>query len=434
MDHEATTVLLLCLLRRRKKRKGLQASETMRKRKFWVRDFLKMRSENGASNLLINNLRLKDADWFHDYFRMSPKQFDNLLGLVTPYIARQNTNFRTAISPKERLEVTLRYLAAGGTQRNQSFTHYLGRSTANQIIWNTMDAICQVLSPLFLRFPSEQSEWKEISHEFAVKWNFPHCVGAIDGKHIRIQAPPNSGSQYFNYKQFHSIVLMAMCDANYRFVYVDIGSYGRQSDGSVFGNSTLGKKVIAGTLDLPGSDTTDTGNATYLPYVIVGDAAFPLKTNLLRPYPGDHLPVPEEIFNYRLSRARRIIENAFGILGAKWRIFREAINAKPENIDKVIRTCVCLHNYLRTEDLTTPRRHSRYVSANFVDTETDGVITLGQWRQEQVNGLLPIVSTAARNPAEAAKHARDKFRDYFMTPEGSVPWQLSRVSQGRIPE
>jgi hypothetical protein len=228
--------------------------------------------------------------------------------LVSPYIARQNTNFKTTISPKERLEVTLRYLAAGGTQRNQSFAHFLGRSTASKIIWNTMNTICQVLFPLFLRFPSEQSDWKEISHEFAVKWNFPHCVGAFYGKHIRIQAPPDSASKYFNYKQFHSIVLMAMCDANYRFVYVDIGSYGRQSYGSVFGNSTLGKKVNDCTLDLPGSDTIDTGNATYLPYVIIEDAAFPLKTNLLRPYSGDHLTVPEEIFNYRLSCARRIIE------------------------------------------------------------------------------------------------------------------------------
>jgi hypothetical protein len=90
---------------------------------------------------------------------------------------------------------------------------------------------------------------------------------------------------------------MAMCDANYRFVYVEIGSYGRQSDGSVFGNSTLGREVIDCILDLLGSDTIDTGNATYLPYVIVGDAAFLLKTNLLRTYSGDHLPVPEEIFN-----------------------------------------------------------------------------------------------------------------------------------------
>ena len=84
----------------------------------------------------------------------------------------------------------------------------------------------------------------------------------------------------------------------------------------------------------------------------------------MKPYSGRGLSQEEEIFNYRLSRCRRTIENTFGILSARWRIFRRPIKAKPENVDHIVKACICLHNYLR---LTY---NAQYVPIGFIDHET----------------------------------------------------------------
>lgn len=154
-------------------------------------------------------------------------------------------------------------------------------------------------------------------------WNFPNCLGAIDGKHVVIEeAPANSGSLYFNYEKTFSIVLLALVDANYRFIAVDIGSYGKNSDGGIFANSNLGKSLDSEKLNVP-EDCVLPGTNNVAPYVILGDEAFPLKRYLMRPYPGTQSieDIEKRIFNYRLCRARRLVECAFGILSQTFRIY-----------------------------------------------------------------------------------------------------------------
>nr|CAI5842281.1 unnamed protein product [Callosobruchus analis] len=117
-------------------------------------------------------------------------------------------------------------------------------------------------------------QWQKIEEGFRTKWNYPNCVGAIDGKHVVCEKPPNTGSQFYNYKKEFSIVLLALVDADYRFITVDVEGYGRNSDGGIFRSSQLGKKLLSNQLNLPE------------PKVIVGDEAFPLLRNVMRPYPG----------------------------------------------------------------------------------------------------------------------------------------------------
>ena len=73
-----------------------------------------------------------------------------------------------------------------------------------KIFYETCDILWTVLNKEYIPFPSTEDEWKRISHQFWMTWQFPNCLGAVDGKHVRIQAPNNSGSMYFIKGHFQS--------------------------------------------------------------------------------------------------------------------------------------------------------------------------------------------------------------------------------------
>ncbi|CAG2238694.1 unnamed protein product [Mytilus edulis] len=144
--------------------------------------------------------------------------------MVKDSITKYSTNMRTCITAEERLSLTLRYLATGESYRSLSYSFRIAPSTVCSIIPEVCDALYQALKDTYMKVPSTPEEWEEIATDFYEKWNYPNCLGAIDGKHVVVQAPSNSGSYYYNYKHTHSIVLMALVDANYRFTYVDVGN------------------------------------------------------------------------------------------------------------------------------------------------------------------------------------------------------------------
>lgn len=179
--------------------------------------------------------------------------------------------------------------------------------------------------------PTEEM-WETIAGDFHTMWGFPQCIGALDGKHVNIQAPANSGSLYFDYKKTYSIVLLYLFDAHGNFITVDVGSYGEASDGGIFTKSVLGKSLEQDKLGVP-KPVNLPGTDQLAPYVIVGDEAFLLKTYLLRPYPGLEIDEAKRTFNYSLSCALRISENAFAMLAAWCRMYHQTLHAIPENID-----------------------------------------------------------------------------------------------------
>ena len=200
----------------------------------------------------------------------------------------------------------------------------------------TSQALWEVLQLLYVCASSTQEEWKSISNHFESIWNFPHCIGVLEEKHVVMQAPYNSGP--------HSIVLMAICDAHYRIVIVDVGDSDHRRDGGVSLNSSFSKAMIDGTVPFPPDRPLPGTSEPNAPYVIVGDEAFRLRVNIMRPYSGRNVRETHAIFNYPLSRACRVIKNSFGILSARWHIFLRPIIAEPENVGTYTKAAIVLHN------------------------------------------------------------------------------------------
>lgn len=161
----------------------------------------------------------------------------------------------------------------------------------------------------------------------------PHCLAAIDGKYISIALPPGCGSEFYNYKNQHSIVLMAIVDTQYTFILCDFGTNVRISDGGVLRNTVFFNKLQHNKLNIPAEELVRNSNKS-LPYVFVADDAFPLRTDMIKPFRQADLNTYEKkIYNNRVSRARRIVENVFSILTSRFRIFHTDINIDLKNIE-----------------------------------------------------------------------------------------------------
>lgn len=301
-------------------------------------------------------------------------------------------------------------MATGESLRSLSFAFRISHCYISTIIKGTLQALRDHLHPIFLKSPSKE-ELKQNALDFWKKWNFPNCILAIDGKHIRIFCPRKSGSLFFNYKDYFSIVLMACVDANYKFVFVNVGAYGKEGDSSIFSQSEIGKLTYSGALFPP--DDRLPGSDKILPYVVIGDEAFRLHKHVLKPYsrPSARIDRNKAIFNYRLSRARRVTENAFGILCQVFRIFFTPINLNTDTCDNLIIVACCLHNMLR--DAYLEKNNSTYYNFD----------------SDQVPSPYMTSFTGHGGFARGdGFEVRDQFMRFF-NDEGQVSWQNVHITR-----
>lgn len=275
---------------------------------------------------------------------------------------------------------------------------YLYFPRENTLLLNPVTNKKVKVKHLFFQLPQSEQEWLAVSNGFQETWDFPHAIGALDGKHISIQAPFRTGTEYYNYKKFFSIVLLALVDSNYNFMYVNVGCQGRISDGGVFRNSLLYQMLENQQLNVPASEILNIPYVKKIPYVILGDQAFALNRYMMTPFSGVHQKGSKErIFNYRLSRARRVVENAFGIMTSKFRVLRKAMILKPTSAKKIVLACVHLHNFLRRDCLLN--------SSNTPTSEAVGAL------QNQIPDATPTDN-------------RNFLANHFVT-NGSIPYQCN---------
>ena len=263
-----------------------------------------------------------------------------------------------------------------------------------------------------VQVPATPEKWTEVASEFALKWNFPACIGALDGKHVAIKPPGNSGSMYYNYKHFHTVVLMALVDASYRFLFVDVGSYGRVADGGVFNNCALATRLENNSLGIPHS--VELAGVGSVPFVIVADDAFGIKSYLMKPYPLRGLTREQRIFNYRLCRARRVVENAFGILSQRFRLFSHAIELDPSKVETATMAACCLYNNFLLRNNASAQCYTADISVN-----DEGPIC-------SHNTFKPMQKQGSNHSSRTASEIRGRFCAYFNSEAGSVPWQEER--------
>ncbi|XP_041983237.1 putative nuclease HARBI1 [Aricia agestis] len=309
-----------------------------------------------------------EPDDFKNFLRMDEATYEYLLYLIRPRIEKQDTVMRQAIPVNQRLSVTLRYLVSGMDLEDLKFTCAIAPCTLGGIIIETCEAIIAALKEN-IQVPRSSEEWCRVAEGFQNRWNFPHCIGSVDGKHINIQKPANSGSYYYNYKQSYSIVLMSIVNSSYEFMMVDVGANGKVSDGGVLKNTEFWDRFSSNQLNIPQPSELPSTNQT-LPYVLIGDEAFQLTSNFMKPYNQAVLTDERRIFNYRLSRARMVVENTFGILTTRFKIFKRNITLPPQKMRKIVLACCHLHNFLSKRRINYIRRDD----VDFEDTQTGTII------------------------------------------------------------
>ena len=272
---------------------------------------------------------------------MTRETFMFVCDKLRPYILRQATRMVDPVSVETRVAVTIWRLGTNVEYRTLAALFGLGRSTVGEIVLDTCSFIVCHLMPLYVRVPSRDG-LRAVIDGFENRWGFPQTVGAIDGSHIPILKPQESASDYYNRKGYYSVIMQAVVDFRGMFMDVNVGWPGKVHDARVFANSPFYRKANSGIL-FP--NWTRTLNGVEVPLIILGDPAYPLLPWLMKPYMDNaQTTAKERTFNYRQSRARMVVENAFGRLKGRWRCLLKRMDCQLSNVPNIVGSCVTLHN------------------------------------------------------------------------------------------
>ncbi|WKX96214.1 hypothetical protein Q1695_012566 [Nippostrongylus brasiliensis] len=292
-----------------------------------------------------------DAQQFHEYTRLLRGEFMELQSRVAHRLQHVPTH-SAPVSAMHRFALTLRYLGHGMSFLATAHELGLGKSTVRSIVYEGCRAIMAEFFAEAFPKPTRRT-WEENAELFSRLWKYPRGVGSLDGKHFKVFAPHNSGSTYFNYKAYFSLVLLAIVNGGYRIVSFELGGKGRESDA---------------------------GGEGVVDYHVLADGGFPQRTLLQRPFRRTEIEndLAKAHFNERFSSVRRIVKSVFGILSARFRIFQRALIGSPDNCKLLIAATLVLHN-LQAQQLTPQQLLARYrprISRHWIDIPHVNIIPI----------------------------------------------------------
>lgn len=240
-----------------------------------------------------------------------------------------------------------------------------------------------------LSFQVPDKDWRTIALRYKEKHKFPNCCGAVGAKHVVIRAPHSSGNELANDQKKDGLIIITVVDDNSCFRYVNIIPKDLNLDGGFFRKTVLNTELEIGLLP-PG-------------HFLLSDAGLPMTNYLLKPFPETQLTIAQQTFNDRFARARQPVDDAFGMLADRFRIFEKAIGLAPDKTEIIVKACIAMHNWLRQRQ-TSP--------------------SADELLQENIlyAGLQPIVVTNKGNNCTRAttQDIRNQLADWFLKDESPV--------------
>ncbi len=341
-------------------------------------------------------------DRFKKLFRISKTTFVYILDAVRPGLVRQ-TLCEEPISPEERLGIALYRLSRGDYL--QTISEMTGRGTSTVRVL-TQD-VCALIKSQFwgkhVKFPRTEEEMLKCMNLMEELWQSTRAFAAVDGCHIAVKCPPGGAEarrEYYNFKNFYSIVMMGMLDAKYRFVWASVGLPGSVHDATILQSSAMYRKLKDGDI-LPEIFKEFEGEK--IPPIILGDSAFPHHTWLQKPYSHAVLTEKESYFNYRLSRGQMVTECAYGQLKGRWRMLYRKSECTPDTMKDIVLACIVLHNICIDKDDSLPAVFN-------LCFDKDGVMLNQKRRREK---LVMMNGHAVADNGKGAEKVREALKNKF---------------------
>ncbi|XP_064462179.1 uncharacterized protein LOC135372507 [Ornithodoros turicata] len=272
-------------------------------------------------------------------FRISRATFVRLVALVRPHMSPAPNWVRTPVPTDKQVAIALYKLASCGESRCAASLFGVHKSTVHNCVYLFCYTLRKQFLSQFIRMP-DHDEATVIAQRFLLKCGIPQVIGAVDGTHIPVLPPSVGYRDYVNRKGWPSLVLQAVVDDRMRFRNIYCALPGSAHDASVLKSSRL---YTDNSQLIPQVHRDVRG--TLVPYVILGDPAYPLLPWLIKPFPQSRrLTAEQELFNERLSAGRVIVEHAFGRLKSRWRCVMKRTDINYKFVPTLVVAVSVLHN------------------------------------------------------------------------------------------